>query len=375
MSFGHRDGVIRRGTGWVILVGAVSVALAAMPGAALAARPSAPRARAALERGVAVPVVGAAARGTPSEVIDANTDPQQAGQAMNSGCANLVNCSWSADGPPTIAYGPPSILGDALYNCSDAAYAETAVGVSDERGESTSISESLSVEVGLGFLGFEQSTAEFKVFSKQSESFSTTVSAINAVAVPPMWKGWTETELLTASVTGDAYITAGIDKLIEVKNIDLSFPGYRDPNDTTDNPVKYIGYRTPMTAQDIASRCSAISGLGGAKHAPTGSFQITFCHPVSFTATAPRDPADACETRKVTGTPPPSIARAAVTLVRADRTYATGTDTGGVFRLTPHRPIRRGRYTLDLRQPLPPAPQAGRRTQSSTATIVPIAIG
>ena len=67
------------------------------------------------------------------------------------------------------------------------------------------------------------------------------MTSTSAVAVPPEWKGWTETKVLTAFVSGSAYITEGIDKLIQVKDIDLSFPGYRDPDDTTDTPIECIG--------------------------------------------------------------------------------------------------------------------------------------
>jgi hypothetical protein len=376
MSSGHRDGVIGRGMWRAALAAGVLAAAAAPPSATLAARPSPLHAGSAL-------AAGAAVRGTPSEVIDAKTDPQLAGQTLNAGCADLANCSWNASTPITTGYGPPSILGDALYNCSDAAYAETAVGISDERGQSTSISETLSVEVKLGFLGFEESTAGFKLFSKQAESFSTKVTSTNAVAVPPMWKGWTETEVLTAFVSGNAYITEGINKLIEVKNIDLSFPGYRDPNDTTDTPVKYIGYRTPMTAGDITSRCNAISGLGGVRlgAAPPGSFKLTLCRVVPVAGLGSVSGVESrrllrsrCASRKVTGTPPPSISQATATLTRAGRTYAAGTDTGGRIRLTVRRPITAGRYTLTVRERRPPSRRARRRTQTEVATIVPIAI-
>jgi hypothetical protein len=375
MSSGHRDGVIGRGMWRVALAAGVLAAAAAPPSAALAARPSPLHAGSAL-------AAGAAVRGTPSQVIDAKTDPQLAGQTLNAGCADLAKCSWAADTAITTGYGPPSILGDALYNCSDEAYAETAVGVSDERGQSTSISETLSVEVKLGFLGLAESSAEFKAFSKQAESFSTKVTSTNAVAIPPMWKGWTETKVLTAFVNGNAYITQGI-KLIEVKNIDLSFPGYRDPNDTTDTPVEYIGYRTPMSADDITSRCNAISGLGGVRlgATPPGSFKLTLCRVVPVAGLGSVSGVESrrllqsrCASRKVTGTPPPSIGQATATLTRAGRTYAAGTDTGGRIRLTVRRPITAGRYTLTVRERPPPSRRARRRTQTEVATIVPIAI-
>lgn len=375
MSSGHRS-VIGRGIWRIMLAAGVLAAAAAAPSAALAAHPSPSQARSALVAGAA------AVPGTPTQVIDATTDPQLAGQTLNAGCADISNCSWNPSMTPiTIGYGPPSVLGDALYNCSDEAYAETAVGISDEVAESTSLSETLSVEVKLGFLGFEESTAEFQAFSKQSTTFSKTVTSVNAVAVPPMWKGWNETEVLTGFASGDAYITDGI-KLIEVQNIDLSFPGYRNPNDTTDTPVKYIGYRTPMTAQDITSRCGAISGLGGARlgATPPASFKLTLCTAVpaaglgSVPGLEPRRLIQSrCASRKVLGTSPPAVSQATATVTRAGRTYAAGTDTGGRIRLTVSRPITAGRYTLTVSQPVT-ASQRGRRTQTELATIVPIAI-
>jgi hypothetical protein len=326
----------------------------------------------------------ATARDAPTQVIDAHKNPQGAGQALNTWCADLSKCSWKSETKITIGYGPPRILGDALYNCSDDADAETAVGVSDEREESTSISETLSVEVGLGFLGFAKSTAEFEAFSKQSESFSTKVTSTSAVDVPPGWKGWTETRVLTASVSGTAYITAGINNLIQVNDIDLSFPGYQNPNDKADTRVEYIGYTTPMTEpgdpgvppgqDDITTRCGAINGLGAIKPgtppnvkrlaSPKGSFKLTLCQPHG-----------GCATRNLTGTPPPRTGQATVHLARGNRTYATGTDTNGRIQLSAHRTISPGKYTLTLQQNTGTPTAAGRNATTTLITIVPIAIG
>ncbi len=110
--------------------------------------------------------------------------------------------------------------------------------------------------------------------------------------------------MLSAFVTGSAYVTEGINNLIQVKDIELSFPGYRDPNDNTDTPIKYIGYRTPMTQDDIASRCNAITGLGGgrpgsaprgqARGGPSGQLQA---HPLPASAAVAR-PAKSGERRR-----------------------------------------------------------------------------
>ena len=312
---------------------------------------------------------------TPTETIDASTDPQDAGQALNTGCADLSQCNWKTTSPITVGYGPAQILGDALYNCSDPANeqanSENAVQISDEREESTSISESLSVEVGLGFLDLEKSSLEAEVSSKQLESFSTEVTTTNAVVVPPGWEGWTETKVLTASVTGDAYITAGINKLIEVKNIDLNFPGYQDPSTPSDSPILYIGYLTSMTPADSSSRCAAdklpgSGGLGaspGGKRAaaPTVRFQLTLC-----------SRGGSCTTPSVVGTSPPAVGRATATLTRGGRTYAAGTDTSGRIQLTTQLPVRPGRYELTLTEHPVQSPHG--RALTALNTMVPITI-
>ncbi len=359
--------------------------------------------RVALASGSSARATGAvrgAVRGTPTQVIDAQTDPQQAGDALNTGCATLANCQWAADTPITTGYGPPRILGDVTYNCSDPsneqAYDETAVGASDEREESTSISESLSVEVGLGFLGLEKTTAEFEAFSKQANAFSTKVMTTDEVSVPPGWKGWTETEVLSAFVSGSAYVTEGIKGLVQVKDIDLSFPGYQALSDTGDNPVKWIGIRTPMTAQDIATRCDVVNGVGapspGGKLGATpggkiiqkpvgGRFKLALCRIVPVAGLGSvmggetrRRAVRRCAIRTVTGAEPPGIRRATATLTRSGRSYATGTVTQGRIQLTERQPIRSGTYALTVTER--PAPSRRNRHRPLTAlhTVVPITI-
>ena len=362
---GHRRA--RRLTRVALAAGALVAGLAA-PGAAVAAAPH--------ER-----VTGSVRpwhpglHAAPDQVIDAQSDPQAAANALNAGCADLSNCKWQADTPVNIAYGPANILGDALYDCSAAGVGDayTAVGISETIGESTSLSERLSVEVGLGFLGFEKTTAAFSLFSSQSQSFSTTVETTNAVEVPPGWKGWTQTEVLTASVTGSAYITDGI-HLIQVTDIDLSFPGYLNPADKTDTPIVYVGYKTPMTQDDINSRCNTVNGLGPPRleappprvtqlAAPKNRLKLTLCQA-----------SGGCATRTVTGTSPPGIRQATATLTRGGRTYATGTDIRGRIRLTTRRPLSTGRYTLTIRERPIRAGKGRRRTMTTFNAIIRIAI-
>ena len=272
MSVRGRYSVIGRRLLPLGLAGALLTAAAVVPSGALAASPSAVAARSGRAARPAV-------QGTPSQVIDAKTDPDAAAQALNAGCADLSNCSWQTANI-TAGYGPSRILGDALYNCStdDGENAETAVGVSDERAQTTSVSEKVSLKLSLGLIGIADSSVEFEAFSKQAETFSTEVSTTNAVVVPPGWKGYTTTQVLSANVTGSTYITEGINKLIEVKDIDLSFPGYQNAQDRSDSQIIYNGIKAPMTADDIASRCNAVNdnpsnllggtGGGGRREAP-----------------------------------------------------------------------------------------------------------
>jgi hypothetical protein len=231
----------------------------------------------------------------------------------------------------------------------------------------------VSLKISLGFLGFEETSAEFEAFSKQAETFSTTVTSTNAVAVPPMWKGWTQTQVLSANVTGNSFITEGINDLVEVKNIDLTFPGYQDPN----NPraqVIYTGVRTPMTAADIASHCNAVSGLGATLTVPKrASFKLTLClaQPAPGPRSAQAAPAIACLKRRAIGMPPPVIGQGTATLARAGRIYASGIDSNGRIRLTVRKSLPPGDFTLTLTENRSPGSKPADR---SVTTVVPITL-
>lgn len=310
----------------------------------------------------------ALAQGTPDQVIDAKADPDAAADALNSGCQDLSNCTWkNSGGFDTPDYGDPSILGDVLYNCSPDSYAETTVGVEDARQETTSISEKVSLKISLKFIGLASSSAEFSAFSKQSESFSTSVTVTNAVEVPPGYKGWTVTRILTGNVTGSASVTAGINKLIKVQNIDLSFPGYRDPDDTSDDPVLYTGIKAPMTAADVKAACETDTVTGArllrAARAPS-KFKLGVCRR-----------SGRCTFRKVAGSLPPGVHRATARLTRAGRTYGRGTYTRGHTKLDMRRPLKAGTYKLTLRERPAASQQTGAGPLRAIKTIVPTTVG
>ena len=352
MSSQQRHGAIGRRLWSAASTGAVLAVTAAAPSAALA-------------------------QGTPDQVIDAKANPDAAAAALNSGtparCQDGSNCGWKNDtkfnaktnGNP--AYGAPSILGDVQYNCSTDEYSETAVGVEDERQETTSVSEKVSLKVSLSFIGLAKSSAEFEAFSKQSTSFSTSVSVTNAVAVPPLYRGWTVTRIRTGTVTGSAYVTQGIN-LIQVEGIDLSFPGFRAASDTTD-PVLYTGVKQPMDADDIKAACSNLdesvdtAQLLTAARARASTFKLGLCRP-----------SGRCTSRKVAGSLPPDVRHAGALLTRAGRTYGRGVYLRGQTQLSVRRPLKAGRYKLTLRE-RPAASELGPGRLSAIKTIVPITVG
>ena len=328
----------------------------------------------AMLAGAAAAPSAALAQGTPDKVIDAKASPDAAADALNSGCQDVSKCRWKNDtkfNPKTNGkpvYGAPSILGDVQYNCSSTTYSETAVGVKDERQETTSVSEKVSLKVSLSFIGLAKSSAEFEAFSKQANSVSAAEEVQNAVAVPPLYKGWTVTRALTGTVNGSAYVTDGID-LIQVKNIDLSFPGFRDPDDTSNDPILYTGIKQPMDADDIKAACTDLDEgidtdqLVGTAQARASEFELGLCR--GF---------DRCTSRKVTGSLPPDVRRAGARLSRAGRTYARGSYLRGQTKLDTRRPLKAGRYKLTLRE-RPAESELGPGRLSAIKTIVPITVG
>jgi hypothetical protein len=352
MSFQQRQRVIGRRLRSVAITGALLAIAAAAPSAALA-------------------------QGTPDQVIDAKANPDAAAAALNSGTCvpkgdgsncwkNNTTFNPKTNGKPV--YGAPSILGDVQYNCSTDEYSETAVGVKDERQESTSISEKVSLKVSLSFIGLAKSSAEFEAFSKQSNSVSTSAEVTNAVAIPPGYRGWTVTRALTGTVTGSAYVTQGIN-LIQVSNIDLSFPGFRDPKDTSDDPILYTGIKAPMDADDIKAACTNLDEnidtdqLLRTAQARASEFKLGLC----------RD-SGRCTSRKVTGSLPPDVRRASARLTRAGRTYGSGSYLRGQTKLDMRRSLNAGRYKLTLRE-RPAASELGPGRLSAIKTIVPLTVG
>jgi hypothetical protein len=321
------------------------------PGAALAADAGA--------GGAASASVSAAPLETPSKVIDAQSDPDAAAQALNSGCADLSNCTWSG-GTPSIGYGPAEIVGDKLYNCEEpedpkdplaGPYAETAAGVTEERKETTSLSEKVSLKISLGFLGFAKSSAEFEAFSKQASAFSSQVEVKNGVPVAPGWVGWTEAQPRSILVTGNAYVTDGIN-LVEVHDIDMSFP-FPNPNDPLGNAT-YNNFAQPMSEEERATRCDAVgdSPTAARPQPAVATYTLSICTPVHDRHRRVR-----CTARTATGTPPLRTGRTPALITRDGATEATGIDRDGHIRVTAPRGLTAGRYTLVLRARLDPRGQ------------------
>ena len=315
----------------------------------------------ALAAGSASPALG---QQQPDKVIDAGSNADQAAQELNEWCADIEKCEWENDKNYTWGFGPAKIIGDTMYNCSTSAdgEAEIGTGVTDTRGESTSISESISLEISLGFLDLEKTSAEFTAFSRQSKSFDTTVKVTEATQVQPGYRGWNSAAVRGGTVSGDVRITEGI-KLIKVTGIELTFPGFRESVQT--QPVAYYSNTTPMTKDESDTHCANVLGDTGsaaraartAQAGPAGTaqagpaalkrrFKITVCRSKRDSARSSHRGRRRCSRRTVAGLRPPRTRKATATLTRAGRIYAAETNRRGAIRLTQHRTITPGRYRL-----------------------------
>ena len=310
----------------------------------------------------AAAVPSAAVAQTPDQTINAQQDPQGAAAALNSACAdNIKNCKL-ADISVTNGYNAPEILGDVVYNCAPPGgpNAYTATSVTDTRGETTSLTESLSVTLQGGLIGIASASAEFKVFSSQSDSWTASVTSQTTITVPPGYKGFTTTEVLSANATASYNVTDGIN-LIKVTGVNLSFAGYQDPQSNgNDARVIYNTLTVPIDPlfpvdrfdplgpyQDLAP-CTAVSdapdttvvnsSVGGVQQKRrTGRFEFTLCKP-----------GGRCVHHSLRGSPPAKMRRATAKLTRRGRTYAAGTDIRGRIRLTERRKITAGTYRLTI---------------------------
>ena len=98
MSFRQRHGTIGRGLWPLGVLAVLLLAQALAPSGALGASPAA-------RGGGSATRARAAVGGAPTQVIDAQADPQAAAAAINSGCTDLSNCSWNGSNV-TFSYGP-----------------------------------------------------------------------------------------------------------------------------------------------------------------------------------------------------------------------------------------------------------------------------
>lgn len=279
-----------------------------------------------------------------TQTIDAKTNPTAAAQALNA-CAAGAQCKFTPAGKAQVALDAPRILGDALYNCGGAE-AEDTVAISDERSQSTSLEESLSVKASVEILEVAKVSVEAEVNSKQLDEVATKTTQTNSVSVEPGEIGWTETQVPTATLTGTYSITNGGSQ-INVINVVLNFPGFGVPDDKSLNAISFTSKHEKMTDQDRKDRCSVLPPLNPAGIAAPGAPGAATSHTLVICGRG-----RGCANRRtVTGIDQPLTRGTRVSLVRGRVIYATGVigNRGGVLRA--QRPVRRGSYTLLLSGP------------------------
>jgi hypothetical protein len=265
--------------------------------------------------------------------IDGSKDPGAAGAAINQYCNPVANCQFVGPDHPTLAYGDPRATGDAAYNCGQS-YSEDSVEVSDERSESTSLDQSVSLSIKVGILKAKADTEVGEL-----EKVSKTVGQIAAVSVAPKEKGWIDTAVPTASATG--YITDGIH--FEVSNFTLFYPGYKAKGSPEE--VTFTGVHDAFNGNEQGVDCSKLSlslpqpAQAQARGAGPGS-AVSICSAGAGRCTA-----------HVIASVPGIQRNTRVSLVRGGRVYASG--TAGKARIVLHarRRVPRGVYFLVLGHP------------------------
>jgi hypothetical protein len=280
----------------------------------------------------------AAANGSPqaTQTIDAKTDPAAAGKALDF-CEVLSNCKFVQSGDIKVGYDAPRVLGDALYNCGQAD-AEDEVTISDERSESNSVEESMSVKASLAFIGLAKASVEAEVNSKQLDEVATKLQQTNSVSVAPGTIGYTETRVPTAYLDGDTHVTNGVN-LINVTNLELTYPGY---GNKAINKIDWTNRHKDMTDQDRHENCAGLpplypSNAAASPHRSTRS-SVKVC-------AAHRGCGHA---RPVTGIGQPVPAGTKLTLARGRVIYATGTAGKRGALLHARRRVPAGAYQLAL---------------------------
>jgi hypothetical protein len=322
----------------------IAVACSVLLAAAIAIGPLGSGSARARPRADAAPV---------AQTIDAKTDPAAAGKALDDFCQIIANCQFVGTVPVPVKYDAPRVLGDALYNCGGSD-AEDEVAISDERSESTSVDESLTASVKLGFLGLAKSSIEAEVKSGQMDEVATTIKHINAVVVAPGYYGYTETQVPTAYLTGYANITDGVN-LVKVTNLELTYPGYGNADI---NALQWIDVGNVMSADDRHQHCSglpALSSVATVRAAAADDVDLMVC-PGRLTPTVrgpDREPADRhCARRELRLGEPLSIpAGTEVALARGGVVYASGSAPATELVLHARRALPLGTYTVALSGP------------------------
>jgi hypothetical protein len=288
-----------------------------------------------------------------AQTIDAKTDPAAAGKALNDFCQIIANCQFVGTAPVTVDYDAPRVLGDALYNCGGSD-AEDEVTLSDERSESTSVDESLTAKVQLGFLGLAKSSIEAEIKSGQLDEVATKTTQTHSVTVAPGEVGYTTTRVPTAYLSGDAHITDGVN-LIKVTNLELTYPGYGNAALTALTFASNHAGISDYARVHYCDTLPALSSVAAVGAAAADDVDLMVC-PDRLTPTvrgADREPADRhCASRELTLGEPLSIpAGTEVTLARGGVVYAEGRTPATELVLHARRALPLGSYTVALSGP------------------------
>ena len=240
-----------------------------------------------------------------------------------------------------------------LYNCSPTTVAYTALSVSDTRQETTSLTQTLSVKLSLGFAGFAESTAQFQVSTGEEQQQSTSVTTGHADQGAPAGLGLHVDDRDLGQRPGRCLHHQRHQQTDRGHRYRSELPGLRGSSQPVTAPVGYGLNYGEMTPAQVTAQCGGLTaGLGATQQALAPK-------PVKLTVCTPQG---RCAARTFMGSRPLYVRRGRVTLSSHGSTRATGTVRNGRIRLTAPHALRAGQYTLRTVEHLAPSRSVHKNT-------------
>lgn len=228
----------------------VAVAVVALAGATVGAASAEPGAASEARPGTRAPVTHLATQRRRGRARVAE------GQRL---CDNLADCQFVETGQPMTGWSPWQILGGQVDNCSTTSAASYETDISDERGESNTTREGLSLTATAEIRAVAKASIEAKATSSQMGRVATVTSETTTVNIGGEEKGWVETQVWTANLTYQ--VKDLVHNILLIPAYQVSVPGYAFPSDDVFKAGVGVQDRSfhPALTSDEMNACHALT--------------------------------------------------------------------------------------------------------------------